>query len=414
MKVAHINYFDKIGGSGRAAYRIHHALCQAGIESSMLVKEATSFEEMIRVLSPKKQSTNLFRRIQTRYLSTIIKQFRTNNSILHSADFSSSVDVNEIIECDADIVHLHWFNSGMLSISDIGKIQKPIVWTLHDMWAFCGAEHLAYDFRWKEGYRKNNRPSYESGFDLNRWTWERKRKHWRQPMHLVAPSQWLATCVKQSALMGEWPITVIPNTIDTNIWQPLEKSSARQILNLPLDIPLVVFGAVEVENDLNKGFDLLRDSLYKLRDESIDFELVVFGQNASRSLPDLGFPVHYTGYLHDDITLRLLYSAADLLVIPSRLENLPNTGVEAHACGIPVVAFNIGGLPDIVDHLNTGYLATPYDTVDLAQGIKWVLNKREDRSLGFQARERAVERFSNNIIAEKYLTLYKEIINNYL
>jgi glycosyltransferase involved in cell wall biosynthesis len=122
--------------------------------------------------------------------------------------------------------------------------------------------------------------------------------------------------------------------------------------------------------------------------------------------------LHQVGYLSDDITLRLLYSAADVFVIPSRLENLPNTGLEAHTCGTPVVAFNIGGLPDIVEHLVTGYLANPYDTVDLAQGIKWVLDQRQSGSLGLKARERAVERFSNHMIAEKYITLYKKVINS--
>ena len=411
MKVVHINYFDNIGGSGRASYRLHRALLQEGVESRMLVKGASSSDWTVQILNPKKQNYNIFHRLQRRWLISLVNGFRTTSSSLHSPDIFSSVDVNQINNCSADIVHLHWFNSGMLSITDIGKIKKPIVWTLHDMWAFCGAEHVTYEFRWKEGYRKDNRPEYESGFDLNRWTWERKRKYWKHPIHIIAPSTWLGECVQQSALMRDWPVTVIPNTIDVNQWQPIDKHLARQILKLPTDVPLIIFGALGRGNDPNKGFDLLQEALTHLRDEIPDLELVVFGQEPPQSPPDLGFQIHYTGHIHDDISLRLLYSATDLSVIPSRLENLPNIGIEAHACGTPVAAFNIGGLPDIVEHEHTGYLAKPYDVTDLAQGIKWILNKREDGELGKQARERAVGRFSEPVIAEQYLGIYNRILS---
>jgi glycosyltransferase involved in cell wall biosynthesis len=128
-------------------------------------------------------------------------------------------------------------------------------------------------------------------------------------------------------------------------------------------------------------------------------ELVVFGQRAPKSPPSLGFPIHYTGHLHDDLSLRALYSSADAMAIPSRQDNLPNTGVEAHACGTPVVAFNTGGLPDIVEHKRTGYLAKAFETEDLAQGIAWVLAQRDIGQLGQQAREGAVVRFSEGAVA---------------
>ncbi len=224
--------------------------------------------------------------------------------------------------------------------------------------------------------------------------WSRKRKHWQRPMHIGTPSRWLANCVRESALMRDWPVTVVPNCLDTERWQPLEKSLARQLLGLPSDVPLLLFGAMGGGNDPRKGFDLLLQALAHLRGEMPDLNLVVFGQLPPRNPPDLGFPIHYTGHLHDDLSLRALYSAADALVIPSRQDNLPNTGVEALACGTPVVAFNTGGLPDIVDHQQTGYLAD----AERLSGLRVL------------ARQTAVARFSNAVVAEKYKAVYEEAI----
>ena len=223
-------------------------------------------------------------------------------------------------------------------------------------------------------------------------------------MHIISPSTWLADCVRESALMRDWPVTVVPNPIDADRWKPIEQALARSLLGLPADVPLLLFGAMGGGRDSRKGFDLLLEALAHLRADREDLQLVVFGQLAPRQPADLGFPIHYTGHLHDDLSLRALYSAADLLVIPSRQDNLPNTGVEAHACGTPVVAFNAGGLPDIVEHQRTGYLAHAFDTEDLAEGIRWVLVKGQ--RLRDKSRQRAVQRFAYPAIAQQYRSVY--------
>jgi glycosyltransferase involved in cell wall biosynthesis len=319
---------------------------------------------------------------------------------------------NTLNTSNADIIHLHWIAGEMLSIADIARIHKPMVWTLHDMWAFCGAEHLSWDNRWREGYRKDNRPTHESGFDLNRWVWERKRTHWRQPMSIVTPSHWLADCARESVLLQDWPMTVIPNPIDTDNWQPVEPALARSLLGLPQDKPLLLFGAIGGSHDPNKGFNLLLDALGYLRRERNDLHLVVFGQHAPCSPLPLGFPVHYTGHLHDDLSLRILYSAADVMVVPSRQEAFGQTASEAHACGTPVVAFDTGGLSDIIEHQRTGYLARAFDTKDLAQGIAWVLTHSENAGLRTHARTRAVERFAQATVAAQYRAVYDSLLSS--
>lgn len=342
-----------------------------------------------------------------RMLFKPIVQFENLNS--HSPSVLPSGRVDALNASDADVLHLHWVQGEMLSIAEIGKLTKPMVWTLHDMWAFCGAEHYTEDLRWQHGYTTNNRPNHESGFDLNRWVWKRKLKHWKKPIQIVTPSNWLAECVRNSTLMRDWPVTVIPNPIDTERWKPIDQGLARELLGLPKDKHLLLFGAIAGSKDPRKGFDLLQEALGKLRGEILDTHLVIFGQASPKTPPDLGFPIHYTGHLHDDLSLQVLYSAADAFVLPSRQDNLPNTGVEALACGTPVVAFNTGGLPDIVDHQNNGYLATAFNTDDLACGIKWVLHSSHYKKLRQKSRDYCKEQFHNTIIAATYSLLYSSL-----
>lgn len=410
MKVLQLNYFDISGGASRAAYRIHHALRAAGVDSTMLAALTSSGDWTVE--GPQGTVAKALARIRPQLAAALLRTMRTDNPIIHSLALLPSRLTQSLNHRDADILHLHWVQGEMLSIAEIGRIEKPVVWTLHDMWAFCGAEHLSWDNRWREGYRHDNRPAHEKWIDLNLWTWQRKRKHWQRPMHIVTPSRWLADCVRESALMRDWPISVVPNCIDTVRWQPLDKSLARELLGLPVDVPLLLFGAIGGGAAFHKGFDLLLDALMHLRDEVEDLHLVVFGQLPPRYPPDLGFPIHYTGHLHDDLSLRALYSSSDALVVPSRQDNLPNTAVESHACGTPVVAFEIGGLPDIISHKHTGYLAKPFDTVDLAAGIKWILTQPSEiqKQLRSNARSRSEGIFSNSVVAEQYRAVYEEVI----
>ena len=162
-------------------------------------------------------------RVRPQLGGLLCKTLRTQNPIIHSPAILPYHWVKRINASDADVVHLHWVQGEMLSIADMGRIQKPIVWTLHDMWAFCGAEYYTEEFRWREGYRRDNRPAYESGFDLNRWTWQRKRKHWQRPMHIVTPSTWLGECVRDSMLMREWPVDIVSYPIDLTRWFPVNQ-----------------------------------------------------------------------------------------------------------------------------------------------------------------------------------------------
>lgn len=412
MRTLVVSHSDLSGGAARAAYRTHKAVRHYGVDSRMCVNQSVASDWTVmgaqdaraKVLAKARAAIGLW---GTRVLST-------ENRTLHSPAVLHSGLRKRLDTSDVDLLHLHWINGEMLSIADIGCVRKPVVWTLHDMWAFCGAEHYTEDFRWRDGYAAGNRPTYERGFDLNRWTWNRKRKHWKRPMQIVTPSRWLGQCVRESALMNGWPATVIPNPIDTDEWQPVSKVLARKLLQLPPDVPLLLFGAMGGGTDPRKGFDLLQGALKRLSSGIPEMEVVVIGQLAPREPVDLGFPVHYMGHLHDTVSLRLVNSAADVVVVPSRQDNLPQSGTEAQACGCPVVAFNTCGLPDVVAHQETGYLASAFDVDDLAAGIAWVLDDlTRQKRLSKAARERAVRLWSPEAVIPQYLDVYKRVIKAY-
>lgn len=339
------------------------------------------------------------------------------NPILHSPGFFNSLNVEDLNQSEADIVNLHWTCDGFLSVKSVSKIRKPIVWTLHDSWVFCGSEHHPNglsDRRFVQGYRSENRLVPFSGYDIDKWTWDRKRKNWKQPIQLVTPSAWLASAVNQSALAKYWPVTVIPNAVATDIFKPVDQNEARKLFDIPQGKKILLFGALSYQSDRNKGYDLLKDALNTFLsqvEKPEDYLGVVFGQATPEQPENLGLPLQYVGYLEDDQSLSMLYNAADVVIVPSRMENLPQIATEAQSCGTPVVAFNTCGIPEAVIHEQSGYLATPYDTKDLAKGIQWVMvDAIRHQKLGEYARERALKLWAPDAVANQYSELFKQVL----
>lgn len=409
MKLLHLNHSDDGAGAARAAYRLHRAMLRARLSSRMMVNVSTTGDPT--VYGPKSRWAKGSALIRPGLVEAgFSRLYRTDNAIIHSPAVLPSGKRGFLNACQADVLHLHWVQNEMLSIEDLPHLHKPLIWTLHDMWAFCGAEHVSWSERWKEGYRRDNAEAGYRGLDINRWTWRRKQRNWKKPVSLIAPSRWLAACVQQSALMKDWPVRVIPNAIDTDFWCPVDKALARTLLGLPEGVPLVIFGTSGANAAYHKGFDLLEQALSHLRGQGADLELAIFGQRKPKQPPMLGHPVHYLGILHDDLTMRLAYCAADALIVPSRIDNLPNTAVEAMACGTPVVAFDTCGLPDIVDHQSNGFLARAFDAEDLATGISWTVTHHDPPSLRQAARQKAVECFSESTVLAQHAEAYEQVL----
>ncbi len=411
MRVFALNLSDSIGGAAKAAYRIHKAVGMVGVDSTLMVNRKGKVDAS--VIGLKSSFEKLFDKFRSGSGVLVSRIMSVPNTDYHSPAIFPTSWSKKLSRPEVDIIHLHWINGEMMSIGDLGAIQKPLVWTLHDMWAFSGAEHYSSTSRWKHGYTQENRPKDEAGFDLNRWTWNRKRRSWKRPIQIVTPSHWLAECVRNSALMRGWPVEVIPNPIDVDQWTPIDKKLAREKFGLPLGVPLISFGAIGGAADPRKGFDYLRSALQLLSKVRGDLELVVFGQEAPDQEIDLGFPIHYLGHLSSESDMQMAYSASDLLVAPSIQEVFGQTASEAHACACPAVAFEGTGLADVIEHQKSGYLAKLGDVEDLAAGISWVLESTSrSRQLNAASRTRAVEKFSYPVIARKYQNIYSKVLNS--
>jgi glycosyltransferase involved in cell wall biosynthesis len=315
---------------------------------------------------------------------------------------------------EAHIVNLHWIVEGFVAVKDLAALEhRPVVWTLHDMWPFTGGCHYAQQCQ-KFTQLCGACPQLGSARqrDLSRWVFKRKRRIYRSlSLHVVCPSRWLAQQVGQSALLGSFPVRVIPNGLDTSVFKPIDKAVAREALNLPQGKRLLLFGAHDVKEE-RKGFSYLKEALSHLKARPMDREgllLLLFGagREDSTSLP---FEAHHVGMLSDEVSLALLYSAADVYITPSLQDNLPNTVMEALACGTPVVAFASGGIPEMFAHQEEGYLAQSGDSQDLARGILWVLNHPRYQELADKARDRAQRHYSQETQARRYRELYQELV----
>ena len=347
------------------------------------------------------------------------RQWYTDNPIVHSFGRVSAGICSELNQSSADVLNLHWIPK-LLSIEDVGQLKKPIVWTLHDMWPFCGGEHYAPDeegARFRQGYLVTNRPVTERGPDLNRQAWLAKQAAWESlRFAFVCPSHWMANCVRQSAMFCNAPVTthVVPNPLDTDqLWRPIDKQFARRQLGLDPNRRYVVAGSAGGMSK-NKGEDLLPELMRHLHTQfGKEVDLIIFGRYSAASHEHWGCNVHWMGPVHDDAVMATIYSAADVMIVPSRQDNLPNTAVEAMACGTPVAAFNLGGLPDIVDHARTGWLAKPEDLVDLSKGLAWLLSEPQRlNEMSAVARESAVRKFNPKEVAQQYVAVYAEAIAN--
>ena len=415
MKIASLSTFDNQGGAARAAYRLHQGLNQIDVESWILCQ--SKFSQDPKAIGAKTSSG--IEQAKTGLRLTLdqlpLKRYSGKSKQLFSPHWLPSNIGDRIDRLNPDLLNLHWISAGYLKIEALARLKQPLVWTLHDMWSFTGGCHYNQDC---DKYTANCGACPILGSnkeaDLSRQIWQRKYKSWQNlNLTIVTPSCWLGDCAKASSLFGDRRVEVIPYGLDLEVYRPINRATARKLLKLPQDKQLVLFLCLNATSDRRKGFQLLQPALQQLSQSGWQgkLELMVVGASQPENPPELGFKAHYLGIMRDDLTLALAYSAADVFVAPSIQDNLPNTVLEAIACGTPCVAFKIGGMPDMLEHQANGYLASPFETEDLAKGINWVLEDGDRlQNLSAFARSKAEREFALKIQARRYQTLYREIL----
>lgn len=411
IKVLHLNTFDIKGGAARAAYRLHHGLRTADVDSHMLVQRKKSSDPT--VTGPDSTFGRAWGYLKELIDLLPLKLYRHRENVPLSPGWLPGNLSKTINKLNPDIIQLHWVVGGFLPLKELQKLNRPIVWTLHDMWAFTGICHYTGECE-KYTAACGNCAMLNSTRenDLSHKAWERKKNAYAGlNLTIVTPSQWLAQCARKSSLLKDFRIEVIPNGLDLNVFKPVDRKTAREQLSLPPDKKYILFGAISSTSDRRKGFHLLHPALLKLSENHNmkDVELLVFGASEPENPPDFGLPTRYLGTVNNDEHLALLYTASDVCVTPSLQDNLPNIVVETLACGTPCVAFNIGGMPDMINHLKNGFLAKPFDPEDLAKGIHWVLGE-DLHCLTTHARKKAEEMFALPIAAKNYRDLYEKCL----
>ncbi|MCM1170087.1 MAG: glycosyltransferase family 4 protein, partial [Bacteroides sp.] len=394
-----------------AANRLTKALNKNGIEAEMLVLNTQDNHAKINHIGSDFRKRIKF--LSERFRIYAGNRFHRENLFTVSlADTGFDITRHPAFQ-KADVIHLHWINQGFLSLKTLRKVLKsgkPVVWTLHDMWPFTGICHYAGNCG-RYTAQCHHCPLLHKGGskDLSFRAFNKKKKLFADSkITFVGCSHWMETMAQKSGLIQGQRFTNIPNAIDTEVFKPMNKSKVREKLNLPKDRKLLLFGAMNI-NDRRKGIDYLIEACRqmdaanpKLKEE---IGIVFLGANSSQFASLFPFACYPMNFVSKEDALAEIYTAVDLFVTPSLQDNLPNTIMEAMACGTPCVGFNVGGIPEMIDHLSNGYVAQYKSAEDLAKGLLYVLN-HPDGTLGQNARNKVMSHYAESVVAKRYGAVY--------
>ena len=409
MRVLIVNTSERTGGAAVAANRLMKALNNNGAKAKMLVRDKDT--EALTVV-PLPQSPRLRWHFLWERLVVFCRLHFSRQHLFEVDIANAGSDITRLPEFqEADVIHLHWINQGMLSLKGIQKILrsgKPVVWTMHDIWPATALCHVTLGCERFTTQCTHCRllPGGGSSNDFSTTIWQRKQQMLAKGnIYFVACSRWLASEAKRSALLKGQKITSIPNPIDTRIYKRGNKQEARRRLGLPLDKKLILFASQRVTN-VNKGMDYLTEACRQL--QVADAAVVILGGHAEEVVSQLSLETYPLGYVNEEKRIVDVYQAADVFVLPSLSENLPNTIMEAMACGVPCVGFKVGGIPEEIDHRQNGYVAEYRNAEDLARGIGWILSEADYEQLSQSAVQKVVQSYSQQSVALKYLDVYHQ------
>ena len=414
MNILILNTSERTGGAAIAATRLMKALIGNGINVQILVlNKQTSDKNIFSIQSSLiKRKLAQFNFFWERWVIFVHNRFSRKNLFKISiANTGFDISGHPLVK-SADIIHIHWINQGFLSLENMAKIiqsGKPVVWTLHDMWAGTGICHYPGDCeKYKNECSDCPFLSGKTVRDLSYKVFTLKKKLYLNRITYVGCSGWIANEAKKSALLQNAFITNIPNPIDTTVFKPGNKADIRQKRGLSVNKKLVLFVAAKL-SDTRKGMSYLVEASRYLQQRNMEI-VFLSGKIDENLLRTISLPAHNLGYLCTPADIASAYAACDVFVTPSLEENLPNTIMEAMACGTPCAGFNTGGIPEMIDHKINGYLAKYQDAKDLADGIDWILFEADYQQLSQNAHRKVIDCYSEEIVAVQYMELYKNAV----
>lgn len=414
MKVLLVSTAERTGGGAIAARRLLTALNQSGVSATMVVRDKQTDLQEVIPLNHKR--LGLLKFAWERFVIWCNNLFSLKN-LFKVSIANTGFDITRLpVFQEADIIHLHWVNQGMLSLGDIERILrsgKPVVWTMHDMWQCTAICHYSYDCdRFHTECKQCHFLRFPGEHDLANRVFRKKKKLFQgHIIHIATVSRWLERQVQQSAILGHCPTCVIPNTLPLTEFKILDKAECRKRLGLPLERKIILFGAARVDDPI-KGFGTVLAAIAEFIRQKPEYRhrlhLVTFGTYKQKK-PD--FPIEHTdiGWIKDNTTLSVLYSAADIALSASLYETFGQTLIEAQACGCIPVSFGNSGQSDIIRHKENGYIADYLSVTSLAEGIYWGLTEGEKIS-GEKLREEVVQRYSAEAVARQYRNLYEKLV----
>ena len=376
MKVLLLSTSDMAGGGAIAAFRLMEALNNNGVKAKMLVRDKLSSSVTVAQVG-----TKIPKVLERMYIMSYLKG---KLWLADTADFG--IDITKTIEYkEADIIHLHWINQGMVSLSCLRQMikdGKKIVWTLHDEWPYLGICHYRGDCQETECRRCPLLPG-----NIAHKHYLRKQELYKKGnITFVGCSQWITDRARQA--MPDAEVVHINNCIPHNIFRPVSQQEARKKLNLPPDKKIILFCSQNLKDE-RKGYTYLQQALERQSTVNCQLSTVCIGKGGR--------------YISNPEEMAMMYAAADVFVTPSLQDNLPNTIAEAMSCGTPCVGFNVGGIPEMIDHLQNGYVARYKDVADLTEGIQYVLT----HDMREAALHKAASAYSGTHIAQKYINVYE-------
>ena len=398
------------------AIRLAKALNQEGVGTQLIAKESPI--EEVYLYKPNFIHRMFTRRLRNYALKYFIFNQYPQKKALPWSTILMAENPLEKIDKSINIVHLDWIANNFVDIKKLKSIKVPIVWTLHDVWPLTGGCHCNLNCnKWITGCGVCPQLCSSDIKDISHYSWKTKEKSLNTIKNLtvIAPSKWLTSMAKKSTFFKNAKVVNIPNAVDINLFRNNAKNKAKNFFGIPSNKNVILFGANSFIKATYKGLDLLLEALKIIKNLSEeDYHLLLFGDSKiPHDFSGLNFEITLAGRLDTEKQLVNVYNAADVFVGPSRQDNFPSTFLEASACAIPCVGFDVGGIPEIVEHQKTGYIAKSFDTSDLAKGIIWCTENNQNNELGLSARTKIVNNFSFDIIAKKHKELYRGIIDNH-